>query len=344
MVRDKVLFSFKAFVETLERADKVFLITDHTVESLYGKEFISSLGRGDLPLFSFAPGEASKMRKTRDALEDFLLDSGADRKTMLIALGGGVVTDLVGFVASTYMRGIAYVSVPTTLMAMADAAIGGKTGINHPLVKNLLGAIYPPEAVYIDKNFLNSLSKKEKMAGWLEIIKISLVLKESLFTKIEKGGAGLESILKEAILLKKKVVREDPYDKGIRLLLNFGHTWAHALEALYKFTISHGEALQVGLLAESYHSYRSGIFPLEELERVIALIERFNEPFLSLENIDPHLLYKEIERDKKGINGIPRVIMLEKIGRGIYNTPLSFDDVKETLAWLQSGLLQNSAQ
>ncbi len=339
MAKDKVLFSFASFEEILREFNALFVITDQRVEILYGKDFVKTLlalGKR-VSFFSFPEGEIAKNRATRDQIEDFLQKEGATRKSLLLALGGGVVTDITGFVASTYMRGVSYINIPTTLLGMVDASLGGKTAINHPLAKNLLGTIYPPLAVYINMSFLKTLPPQEMTAGFMEIIKISLVRDADFFQRLEEEKNSLEAIVAHAIELKEEVIDEDRYEKGIRTVLNFGHTWAHALESLYKFSISHGEALEIGLLAESYLSNLKDA----ELQRIISLLEKKGRKPWHLLQVDPKILYEEMRKDKKG----REVVLLERIGKAYPHTfPLSFQDVAKTLEWLQDVFLQNTAK
>lgn len=289
---------------------KYAIITDHKVADLYGRRF-------NLPLFSFPPGEAYKTRATKEALEDDLIKAGFSRETTLIGLGGGVVTDVAGFLASTFCRGVPLILIPTTLMGMVDAAIGGKNAVNTPHGKNMIGTIYSPQQVIIEPKFLKTLPEKEIWCGKVEILKAGLIASPELL-EIER----LEDAIFPAIEAKRRIISRDLTENGLRRLLNFGHTIGHALETVSNYELSHGEAVAIGIVIESRLSYEMGLLDLDSLEKIEKLFPPVSLPF------EPDLIIHALSRDKKSLDGLPRFVLLEAIGKasacgGHYCAPVS---------------------
>ncbi len=277
------------------------VISDTTVETLYARAFCEALQADRaVYLLTVPPGEGSKSRAVKMALEDQLLELGIEKNDVIIAFGGGVITDLVGFIAATYLRGVTYIAIPTTLMGMVDAAIGGKNGINHDLGKNVFGTIYPPAEVLIEPAFLKSHDSQE---GFMEVIKYGLIWDEGLFASLERGET---EYIDRCIAIKREIVDKDLTDNGLRRTLNFGHTVAHAVEACTGYAISHGHALWYGLWVESCMSPLSDV----ELGRIKRLLGDRFPPI----TIAPEALYEVMRRDKKASQKIPRMVLLEKIG------------------------------
>ena len=214
----------KKELENKIRGKSVIVISDYTVNTLYRDRF-------SFPAkwFLIEPGELSKTREVKEMIEDFLLSHNVKRDVVIIGFGGGVVTDLAGFVAATYLRGVSYIAVPTTLMGMIDAAIGGKCGVNTVYGKNTIGAFYPPEYVHIDPVFLQTLPEKEIKSGLMEIIKYGIIWDETILNDFEDRYRDMEFLMR-CIAIKSLIVEKDKYDQGLRQALNFGHTVAHALE------------------------------------------------------------------------------------------------------------------
>ncbi len=238
---------------------KYAIITDTHVEKLYGHHL-------KVPIFSFPAGEASKTRKTKEELENRLLENGFSRETTLIALGGGVVTDLVGFLASTFCRGVDLILIPTTLLAMVDAAIGGKTAVNTEYGKNLIGTFYPPKSVLLNFKFLETLPEKEWFNGHVEMLKAALLADEELFYNF--STIPLTQAIHRAIEIKRRIVALDPFEKGVRKLLNLGHTMGHALETVSNYQLSHGEAVAHGIVLESRIAHELGILTSSILDQI----------------------------------------------------------------------------
>ncbi|MCC5832633.1 MAG: 3-dehydroquinate synthase [Chlamydiales bacterium] len=283
-------------------------------------------------------GESIKSRAMKEKIEDALIERGYCRETCLIAVGGGALLDLAGFTASTYCRGIPYVSIPTTLIAMTDASIGGKTGVNVEEAKNWIGAFHQPRKVFIDFTLLRTLPQKEFIYGLSESVKHSLIADAHFFRFLESHYADIlnrdPALLKETIyrscLIKKGIIEKDPYEtKGLRRILNFGHTIGHALETLSNYTLPHGHAVFLGMLMEAAIARRLDYLPASSYERIRLFFEKLP---IAL-NFPDRLPYEMMTRDKKGGH---RFVVLTEIGSvapfdGEYVTHLT----KETLntAW-----------
>jgi 3-dehydroquinate synthase len=244
------------------------------------------------------------------------------RDTLLIAIGGGVVTDLGGFLAATYNRGIPLILIPTTLLGMVDAAIGGKTGVNTHFGKNLIGAYYPPQDIFIDPSLLSTLPEKEWINGASEIIKYALIHSPALFQQLannmDKWDARdpiyLQGLINASIAIKQEVIEADFQESGYRRILNFGHTIAHAIETLEDYRISHGEAVALGMLIEGYLSYRLGLLSQDEFEEINALLRLFRFPLHLPPSITLEKLLQAMATDKKAKGAHPRFVLLNGIG------------------------------
>jgi 3-dehydroquinate synthase len=278
------------------------------------------------------PGEKYKVQETADAVISQLLDAGADRSTLLVGVGGGVITDLTGYVASVYMRGIRCGFVPTTLLAMVDAAIGGKNGVNAGRYKNMVGTIRQPEFIFFDQSFLKTLPGAEWENGFAEVIKHAAIRDAAMFRELETNDLAsyqrkntlLASLVQRNVLLKTKTVMSDTFETGERKLLNFGHTLGHALENNYK--LSHGEAISIGmsfaaLLSNQYTGFK-------QADRLIELLNRYELP--TGLRFDKEKVFETMKRDKKKNSDGIDFILLEKIGKGVIQK-ISFTDLYEAL-------------
>lgn len=294
---------------------KAALITDKNVSEVYQKQIVSFLSphaKMVLPIV-LEPGENSKTRSVKEKIEDAMLTSGFDRKSCVVSLGGGVICDIAGFVAATFLRGIDLIHIPTTLLAMVDASLGGKCGVNTPLGKNQIGAFWPPKQVVIETNFLNTLSREEVQNGMVEVIKAGLIRDYALFEAIEDGALP-ESCIEPARLVKQAVIEKDFFESGERRILNFGHTVGHALERLSNYTIPHGLGVWFGLLVETTLSYEKKLLDQTSYERIISLLiqDRFK---YEIELPDKASLIASMDGDKKSLEGRPRFVLLEDIGK-----------------------------
>lgn len=283
---------------------RVAIIADQTVAKLYGEELQKGIA-GSI-LLSFPAGEKYKTRKTKERVEDALLAQGFSRDTIIIALGGGVVTDLAGFLASTFCRGVPLILIPTTVLAMVDAAIGGKNGVNTESGKNMIGTFYPPKAVLFNFEYLKTLSEKEIWNGTVEMLKHGLIADPELFYTLEQMD--LKEAIWRAAEVKRRIVARDPYESDLRRHLNFGHTIGHAIETLSDYEIPHGEAVALGLVVESRLSHALGILDAASLHEI-------EHRFAGEIPFAPEEILPLLSIDKKSRKGIPHFVLLESIGK-----------------------------
>lgn len=300
---------------------KAIIITDDNVERLYGKKLCKGIaGSGaDCRLLAVAPGEKSKSLETLSGLYDTLSSSFINRGDVIISLGGGVVGDLAGFAAATYLRGIAYIQVPTTLLAQVDSSVGGKTAIDLPVGKNLVGAFYQPEKVFIDTTFLNTLEDRYLRDGMAEVIKYGCIKDWELFEKlmsyedIAECMKDLDELVHTCCSIKKAVVELDEKDRGERLLLNFGHTLGHAIESYFNYgKYTHGEAVAIGMVEMTRRSEAAGITQEGSAEAIERLLKKYGLPYTL--PVDKELLMEAMKLDKKNIDGSIGVVLLNTLG------------------------------
>ncbi len=300
------------------------VVTNTTVAPLYLRQLSEALRAQGVEAISIVleDGERYKDWATLNLIYDALLERRCDRKTTLIALGGGVVGDLAGFAAATYMRGIPFLQVPTTLLAQVDSSIGGKTGINHPLGKNMIGAFYQPRLVLADTAVLKTLPPRELSAGLAEVIKHGLIRDEAFVAWLEQNVEKLLACDAEALAhavrrcceIKAAVVAEDERETGVRALLNFGHTFGHAIESGLGYgEWLHGEAVAAGMAQAADLSRRMGYIGRAEVERVVALLRRAGLP-VAQPGIAPARLLELMAVDKKTEGGRLRFVLLDRIG------------------------------
>ena len=316
------------------KAERYAVITDDRVGRLYGKKILSSLKDIGLNAFliEFPAGEASKNINTVMDIAGKLMESGADRETCLIALGGGVVGDVVGFVASIFMRSIPYIQIPTTLVAQVDSSIGGKTGVDLPCGKNLVGTFYQPAAVFASLSFLETLPEKEFNNGLAEIIKYGIIDDEKMFRTLEdnmdaiksKDSKFLLTIVENCCQIKKSIVEIDEKEEGLRRILNFGHTLGHALEAISKYSITHGEGVAMGMVAAARISEKMGYLKSSEPIRIEALIRQAGLPVKIPKSLDGEKIIAQLKMDKKKKGDIVHFVLLKKIGMPFINGNIEY--------------------
>ena len=312
---------------------RVFVLTDTNVLPLYGERVRASLTAAgyEAQLFAVPAGEKSKCLDELAHVYEAMLSFGLKRGEMVVTLGGGVVGDLGGFAAATYLRGVPFVQVPTTLLAQVDSSVGGKVAVDLPQGKNLVGAFYQPKAVFIDTALLQTLPERTFRDGLAEVIKTAAIRDEGLFTLLEScaGRAELmqhmDEIVAACCMVKKTVVENDEFDLGERMLLNFGHTLGHALEAHYGFgKYGHGEAVAAGMAEITRIAAARGLTPKADAARVEALLARHGLPTL----IPPEArsaVRRGVSVDKKNLAGRLNVILLHKVGDAfIHPTDASF--------------------
>jgi 3-dehydroquinate synthase len=313
--------ALKKFAAT--RYSSTFVLTERGLWRRWGKPFCAASGLKNARSVWVPEGEASKSLKMVERVAAALLEGGADRRTLLVAFGGGVVGDLGGFVASTYMRGIDYVQVPTTVVAQVDSAIGGKTGVNVGAMKNLVGTFYPPRLVLSDPAVLSTLDKRAFRSGLYEVAKHAILAGPPLFNQFERrldklrprNAPTLGPLLAQAAKVKVNVVSRDEREAGLRRVLNLGHTFGHALEeATHYQRFLHGEAVGWGMLAATRLSKRLGLLASPEAERIEQLIRRVG-PLLPICDLMPERVLSLLPRDKKAIGGRIHWVLPERIGK-----------------------------
>lgn len=319
----------------------MFIVTDSNVNKLYRKQLVQALFRIEAPTHTLAvpAGERSKSRETKEDLENEILSLNADRNSVIIALGGGMIGDLAGFVAATLLRGLALVQVPTSLLAMVDSSIGGKVAVDHPLGKNLIGAFYQPKKVYIDVDTLKTLPDREFSNGMAEAIKYAAILDAELFEFLEKHhsqiqkktGAALIHVITRCIELKKMVVEKDEKETDYRRILNFGHTIGHAVEVLSNYEVSHGEAVAIGMVAEAKLSSGRGLLRSEEISKLADMLTLYGLPTTFPPSMSVNRVVSATLHDKKAKRGEVQYTLLEDIGRAHVGIPIPPDDVEEAL-------------
>jgi 3-dehydroquinate synthase len=322
-------------------AKRYFILSDKNVAALHGSKVhdtLSLMGL-DLELIEIPSGEAAKSIQTCLEVVEKLIQAGADRTSALIALGGGVVGDITGFIASTYMRGIPYIQLPTTLLSQVDSSIGGKTAIDLPTGKNLMGSFHQPRAVFIDLSFLQTLPEREFKSGLAEIVKCGIIEDPALFASLESGGDEiarrdmdfLERIVTRTCQIKKEMVELDETDKGMRRYLNFGHTIGHALEAESDYALSHGESVSVGMVAAALLSERLNYLPPGERKRIAAGVATLGLPHLVPRNSSTEGILSRLKVDKKKAGEKVNFILLKKLGLPFINGGVSRDLIRDVI-------------
>ncbi len=324
-----------------------YLISDETVFFIYGTRVMKSLQNVGFAVHPFVvpPGEASKTIDTAIRIYNWLVEQKAEREDIIVALGGGMVGDLAGFVAATFLRGLSLVQVPTSLVAMVDAAIGGKTAVNHPQAKNLIGSFYQPRLVVADVQTLTTLPHRELVSGWAEVVKHGLILDAEFFDFLENNIESLKMLepetaieaIRRSAAIKARVVSEDEKEKGKRTILNYGHTIAHGLEAATNYErFLHGETVAIGMMGAAKLSHQIGLLSWEIVERQKAILERFGLP-VTCSDIDSTAVLKAMELDKKVRGKAIRWVLLEGIGKAIIRNDVPPEYVIEVLKALVSG-------
>jgi 3-dehydroquinate synthase len=310
----------------------VFVVTDTNVS----RHYASTLQQGfddigvDHALLEVPPGEDSKSIDIYYGLMGALLESSIKRGSLVVALGGGVVGDLAGFAAATVLRGVEFIQVPTSLLAQVDSSVGGKVGIDHEAGKNLIGAFHQPAFVLIDPTVLRTLPEAEFRNGLAEVVKIAAALDAGFFRILEKehpritrtNAALLTRIIHRAVSLKAAVVERDERESGLRKSLNLGHTIGHALEATSDFSIRHGEAVAMGLVAESQLAVTAGLLDTDDYVRLVRLIGRCGLPVKVPPVVNPRKFFRALAIDKKNAGKDPSFVLLRRIGVSLINVHL----------------------
>ena len=321
-------------------SDKLVIITDPTVKSLYGNNLKQSLTSSgfEVLLLEVAEGEEQKSLETAGRLYHELTDLYAERITPILALGGGVIGDLAGFVAATYLRGVPLIQIPTTLLAQLDSSIGGKVAVNHGLLKNKIGAFYHPRLVITDITTLKSLPTAEVSDGLAEAIKYGVIWDKELFTYIERNldqiksldDGVLETMVSRAAKIKAEVVEKDERDFGLRQILNYGHTVGHAIESVSDFKVPHGGAVAIGMLVAARISNKMGILDQKEVSRLKKIIAGAGLP-TELPGIERERLTRAIKHDKKVLQGKIKFVLPRTIGDVFITDEVSPSLIEEVL-------------
>ena len=317
------------------------IITDVNVSAIYGRMLLDRLRGMSLPadMIEFPAGEDTKNIGTTIAIVERLIKLGADRKSALLALGGGVVGDVTGFIASTFMRSVPYIQIPTTLMAQVDSSIGGKTAIDLPEGKNLLGTFYQPRGVFIDVKFLDTLPEEEMSSGLAEAIKYGVIDNVEVFNFLERNIEAikerdrdvLEEMIENACRIKKGIVEIDEKELGMRRVLNFGHTIGHAIEAESNYTISHGAAVSLGMVAAARISESMHDFPRRDRERIEHLLESAGLSCRIPQTITTDGIMARLRADKKKEGDRIHFVLLKKMGMPFINGGVPESVLRETV-------------
>ena len=324
---------------------KVSIVTNPVVNKLYGKNVVLNLKKTGFisSAIEIPDGEEHKNLKTVSYIYDNLISNKMERSSPIVALGGGVVGDIAGFVSATYLRGVPFVQVPTTLLSQVDSSIGGKTGVNHPMGKNLIGAFYQPKLVLIDSAVLKTLPQREIRAGLAEVIKYGVIRDKKLFAFLEKNfsdilnlGESIDYAVRRSCEIKADIVEKDETEKGLRAILSYGHTFGHAIESLTHYKeFRHGEAVAIGMVMAAGLSYKMGICSYNLYKRIRAVIEAFGLPALSPPEIDIDKFIMAMEMDKKVIGEKLRFVLVRDIGDVLLHETAKRDFPKDLWDTLQ---------
>jgi 3-dehydroquinate synthase len=322
-------------------ANRYGVVADSKVAGLFGEEVLDTLRAVSIQadLLTFPEGEASKNLATIGQLASRLAQLGYDRRDGLIALGGGVTGDITGFLAASYMRGIPFVQIPTTLLAQVDSSVGGKTGVDIPEGKNLVGAFYQPRCVYIDSRALLSLPQAELLNGLAEVIKYSVIYDRNLFDILTRHRESildcklpiLEEVIQTCCRIKAEVVAADEKESDLRRILNFGHTIGHAVEAASDYRLAHGSAVAMGMVAAGEIAVAKNMFSRDEADQVRKLIADFGLATTIPENYDRQRIKEYLKTDKKAVSGRPFFVLPTTIGKVVITADVDDNLIERVL-------------
>ncbi len=335
---------FQGLVQEVQQMDvqgrKACIVTDSNVEPLYAAEVKECLEKvfGEVHVFVIPAGESNKTLDEIRRLYTALVEAHFDRHDMLVALGGGVVGDMTGFAAATYLRGIDFIQIPTTLLAMADSSIGGKTGVDFDGYKNMVGAFKMPRLVYQNLSTLQSLDGRQFSSGFAEVMKHGLLRDESYYSWLvensyeitDRDPDVLEEMLYHSCEIKRTIVEKDPTEKGDRALLNLGHTLGHAIEKYKNFELLHGECVALGCIAAAFISWKKELLSMEEYYEVRDMFVPFGLP-ISLDDADKEEIVKLTKSDKKMDGKSVRFILLKKIGKAVIDLTVTDEEMLAAL-------------
>jgi 3-dehydroquinate synthase len=319
------------------------MVDENTLQNCFPKLIEEIPAIKPAEIIEIESGEINKNTDICVNIWEALSDLGAERNSVIINLGGGVITDMGGFIASTFKRGMRFIHIPTTLLSQVDASVGGKVGIDLKGIKNLVGCFSNPEAVFIDPRFLITLPKKEILSGFAEIIKHALVADAVYWKTLKEINLAepgqLETIIYRSIEIKNNIVQQDPMESGLRKVLNFGHTVGHAVESLSleggRKQLTHGEAVAIGMICESWLSWKNKSLPEEEFNEIISFIQEYFPPW-PFDDMDFHRLIALMRNDKKNRDNTILFTLLEKTGKATWDCALQANDIKDSLKFYLS--------
>jgi len=336
LIGEDILPTLGSCIASVIKPSKVAIISDSNVFPHYGSVAEKSLKNAgfETVCYVFPAGEASKNVSTYLSILQFLAENHLSRSDAVVALGGGVVGDITGFAAATYLRGIPYVQVPTSLLAMVDSSVGGKTAVDLPEGKNLVGAFYQPKLVICDMRVLQTLPQDIFRDGCAEVIKYGVLYDRDLFAHLSERGFNFdrEWVISRCVELKRDVVKEDEFDTGARQKLNLGHTFGHSVEALSDFAISHGQAVAIGMAIISRAAEKYGICNTEVREQICATLSKFDLPIMTTYSAEA--LFSTALSDKKRFGGTVNLIVPVAIG----NCNIQPTDVSRLQSFIEAGL------
>ncbi len=319
---------------------KIAVITDSNVEGLYKNDICDLLSKitDTVVSYTIPAGEDHKHLDEIRKIYEFLMDHHFDRHDLLIALGGGVVGDMCGFTAATYLRGVSFIQIPTTLLSQTDSSIGGKTGVDLNGVKNMVGAFYMPKLVYTNVSTLKTLDERQFASGFAEVMKHGLIKDQDYYSWIienmyeinDKEPSVILEMVKRSCEIKKAVVEKDPTEKGERALLNYGHTLGHAIEKYMDFKMLHGECVALGCVAAAFISYKRGLLSDEEFYEIRDMFVPFNLP-ISIDPVDKETVLDITRSDKKADSDKIRFVLLKKIGKAFIDDTVSRQEMSDAL-------------
>lgn len=330
-------------LKAINAPEKLLIVTDSNVEELYAAELVNALKDGGYKsaVYSFTAGEENKNMESILGICRACIENGLDRKSMILALGGGVVGDMAGFAASIYMRGIDFVQIPTTLLSQSDSSVGGKTGIDFMESKNILGAFHQPRLVYINVNTLRTLPEREFISGMGEVIKHGIIRDAEFYSFLKENADQVRSLETNVLIkmakrnceIKAEVVEQDEKENGLRAILNFGHTIGHAVESAFNFTKTHGECVGLGMVAAAYISKERAIIDDRSLEDVESVLKEYGFE-IRAEIDDPVKVYEFMQKDKKKTAGKLKFVLPVRIGEVMQTRDVTENEIYAAIGYI----------
>lgn len=339
-----VTSDFESLGEELNRLEykgrRGVVISDSHVWPIYGDTIVKLFKENDIELTEYviSAGEESKNKSVSDDILEKMIGLKLKRSDLVVALGGGVVGDIAGYVASQYHRGLPFIQIPTTLLAMSDSSVGGKNGVDHNGIKNVLGTFYFPSLVYMNTDTLNTLDERQFYNGFAEAMKNGIIkdehfyvwLIESMYEICDRDPETLIELVHRSVNIKRLVVEKDPFEEGDRALLNFGHTLGHAIESIKMGELLHGECVALGMVAAAHISYKKQMISLEEYLELRDMLVPFNLP-ITIDNIDIDQIIERVSHDKKLDEAGLKFILLKKIGKAVIDRSVTEEELREAL-------------